>query len=274
MREYCARCGEKRIGEEDLSVRHFLHEAVHTVTNMDSRVGRTFAALLRRPGLLTAEFCTGRRRPYLSPLQVFLVCNVIFFLVNTAFPFNVFSTSLADQLLHHPYSGLIVELPAAEGLRFRELLREPDAFARYQAVFNRTTTTLAKSLVVLMVPIFALLSLLLYRRARRYYVQHLVFALHVYAFMMLATGATGMLFFAVLRALASRGIEPHWELTDFLVGLVMLSILVTYLAAAGRRAFGATRRGAAGRAVVLAFGYFIVLQVYRLILFFATWLSV
>jgi len=42
---------------------------------------RTFVTLVAHPGLLTREYVCGRRRRYLRPLQVFLMCNALFFFV-------------------------------------------------------------------------------------------------------------------------------------------------------------------------------------------------
>src|SRR5215210_3933365 len=76
---FCTRCGEKRVEERDYSLRHFLAEALNVVANLESPIPRSFFVLLRRPGLLTAEYLAGRRKRYLKPLQLFVLCNVIFF---------------------------------------------------------------------------------------------------------------------------------------------------------------------------------------------------
>jgi len=79
--EYCPRCGQRRIPPQELSARHFLEEVADEITDFrkNYKTVRTLLALLR-PGLLTAEFLAGRRRPRLSPFKTYLVCAAIFFL--------------------------------------------------------------------------------------------------------------------------------------------------------------------------------------------------
>ena len=36
-------------------------------------------SLITQPGLLTDAYVRGRRKPYLAPLQVFLIANLVFF---------------------------------------------------------------------------------------------------------------------------------------------------------------------------------------------------
>lgn len=269
MRRYCAECGERRVDEEDLSLRRFLGDVLHAVTNLDSSVLRSLAALVRRPGLLTAEHLAGRRRPYVGPLRLFLLCNILFFLLNAVLPMNVFSTRLGDQLRHHPYSGFLVGLPAVDGMSFGQLMQAPEAYRAYERRFAAVTTTQAKTLVILMVPLFALLSYSAFGRARRYYVEHLVFSLHLYAFVLLLTMAAGVGLRPVLRALAPGG-EVPWEVVDTGMGLFMIAVMVPYLAVAARRAFGLGWWRAALGAVVLIPGFLAVLYAYRFILFFTT----
>lgn len=76
---YCGNCGQRR--EPPIhSVWHFLQVAAEDVTHADSRLWRTLAALLFKPGFLTREFLDGRRARYLPPVRLYLVLSVVFFL--------------------------------------------------------------------------------------------------------------------------------------------------------------------------------------------------
>ena len=50
--EYCPACGEARIKPVDLSLRHLLHEVYRSFSSVDSKLLRTFRALMFRPGAL------------------------------------------------------------------------------------------------------------------------------------------------------------------------------------------------------------------------------
>jgi hypothetical protein len=267
MHSFCGECGERRAGEDDLSVRGFLVRAVHTVTNTDSNVIRTFRALGFQPGLLTAEYFDGRRRPYLQPVQLFLVANLIFFVVHTIFPVNVFTTTLTDHLQHHPYSPLIREMSGPGGITFGEMLEDPEVLRPYAQTFQAVTNGLAKTLVILMVPIFALLTFALFHRRAPFLVQHLVFGLHFYAFMMLVTSVLAILAVAAHR-LGADAIP--WQVVDGIWSIALVATAIAYLGGALHRGFGASRVGAVLGAAFFAFAYVPVLYVYRLILFLLT----
>jgi hypothetical protein len=78
--EYCAACGQRHEPHVH-SVRHFAGEAFESISHADSRLWRTLAYLLFRPGFLTREFFRGKRVSYLPPFRLYLVISVLFFLV-------------------------------------------------------------------------------------------------------------------------------------------------------------------------------------------------
>jgi hypothetical protein len=262
MLAYCAHCGEKRSGEDDYSLRRFLAEALQAVTNVDGRIGRTFRALLFQPGQLSAEHYTGVRRPYLGPLQLFLVCNVLFFALHSFLPINIFSTTLGSHLFAHPYGPLLLDLPATDGHSFRTLAEDEEAFVSFAHEFQRTTNAQAKTLVIILAPLLALLSFALYGRRRRFYAQHLVFSLHFYAMVMLFTSALGLA--DHLLGVIGGGIDDDLSL------LLVIGVFGVYLAAATRRAFHSQWIGVVVKVPVLVFGVLALLYLYRFVLFFTT----
>lgn len=78
--EYCAQCGQRDL-KLTRPIADLLSEIVQETFDFDGRAARSVAALFRRPGLLTREFLTGRRRDFTSPLRLYLVVSVLFFIV-------------------------------------------------------------------------------------------------------------------------------------------------------------------------------------------------
>src|SRR5438445_5408072 len=78
---FCSHCGEKHHNDHDFSLRHVLAEAAEAFFHVDSKIFLTLKTLVTRPGKLTSEFFLGRRKPYMSPLQTFFVCNLLFFVL-------------------------------------------------------------------------------------------------------------------------------------------------------------------------------------------------
>jgi hypothetical protein len=88
-------CGERRLEPRDLTLRGLLERIFHAVTNLDGRTLRTSWDLLRRPGVLTAAYLGGKRKPYLAPFQVFLLANVLFFAVQSVSNSSVFGIRIS-----------------------------------------------------------------------------------------------------------------------------------------------------------------------------------
>jgi Protein of unknown function (DUF3667) len=72
---YCANCGqETRIALPTFAA--FMREAAGRYVALDGRLWRTLLALVARPGFLTLEYFSGRRRRYIRPARLFLVLFV------------------------------------------------------------------------------------------------------------------------------------------------------------------------------------------------------
>src|SRR5262245_53727980 len=179
--EYCPRCGQRRIHDEELSARHFVKEVVDEVTSFRTKF-KTLQTLrgLLMPGFLTSEYLAGRRQPHLSPFKAYVVCAAVFFLSAPVAGFTLASMIDADQ------SGALRRLVT---VREAERQLDPSVFnarfdARVQSVY---TVTLGAAAVV-----FALMLQAVFRKQHWPYGAHLVFALHYISFIYLVTIAAGL----------------------------------------------------------------------------------
>ena len=193
---FCGGCGQRAIPAYP-TLRELVGDAWQELSGYDGRVIRTFRQLIRRPGALTLEVLEGHRARYVSPVRVYLVASVIYFLVSAASP-NLIRPSapkrssanvnidLANpeaavgQLTPEQRTELLKNVESAPWWvqpALRSALLDPAAFQR------RLLMNLPRALFAL-VPIFAAILALFYRR--RPFSQHLVFALHVHAVIFLA----------------------------------------------------------------------------------------
>ena len=253
---FCARCGEKRITTHDYSIVHFAEHALEMLTHFDFRSIRALKRLVTEPGELTRSYLSGRRRAVLGPIQLFVILNLVF-----AFSgMNSFSTPLFIQMGDGPFRALKRGM-AADAIAHSGLSGE--AFAR---TFDQNAGTQGKSWVFAMIPAMSLCLAVLYG-FRRYFFEHLIFATHFYAFMLLLT--------MVLIKPAGWIVEyahlnVKWQVLDFRVSMVILSGLTIYLYLAMRRAHGDSRVAAGARALTLGFLIYPILLAYRFLLFFVT----
>jgi len=179
--EYCPRCGQRRIDPRELSARAFVHDVVDEVASLRAnfKTLRTLRALLA-PGLLTTEYLAGRRRSYLSPLKIYLICAAIFFLLAPVAGFRLASLLDADR------SGTVASLVSAKSAERN--LERPLLEARFD-VRVQTVYTIAVGVIAIL---FASLLQWLFRAQHRAYGAHLVFALHFVSFMYLLTIVAGV----------------------------------------------------------------------------------
>ncbi|MEZ5557869.1 MAG: DUF3667 domain-containing protein [Pseudomonadales bacterium] len=115
---------------------------------------------------------------------------------------------------------------------------------------GRTVQSLMDDLPVamfLMLPIYAALLALVYRSRRRYYVEHLVFAVHVHT--------VTYILFTVLMLLPSRSASPALNAISAWLGNGLLVGLATYQYVALRRYYGGSRLATLWRFAALSAAY-------------------
>jgi hypothetical protein len=261
---FCGACGEKRADLRDLRLRTFLRDALESLTDADARAYRTFRVFFTRPGQLTADYVTGRRRMWLSPLQLFLAVNLVFFLVASLLPVRTFTTSLYAHTEMQWYSGM-----ARQMLWTRVLAAEEFDMHGYQQRFDAASEQYAKSLVIVLVPLLAGFLALVRARRREPFTQHLVFTLHTVAWLLVVLMGVGALRRLGGLVFSPGAVQPYFTEETFAV-LVLLG-LGAFLHPALRRVYGTGRAASAA----IALGVFVVLipaiSVYRLILFLAVY---
>ena len=182
--KFCHKCGEKVVKPSDFALARFFRDVFKKFTHLDSRVLRSFYVLIRRPGFLTAEYLRGHRRPYLKPIQLFFVVNLLYFLTIGFNRYRTYENPLASQL-RNPYSLVVKQMldqrfgPGAEAAR-----------QDFEIRFDQQNHVLAKAMLILIVPLLALIFWMLY--PGRYYGEHLITALHLQALILVLNMALGI----------------------------------------------------------------------------------
>jgi Protein of unknown function (DUF3667) len=254
---WCSRCGQ-HARESVRSVGALLHDAWHSLTHLDGRIGQTLRQLFLRPGSLTTEYLAGRRARYVPPFRLYLVCSLLFFAL---------AAVTANHAEKSPVSGPAVGMaPAgdADGA-CRQLAwggQPPPpwltnaclAIARDQgAGLGRAFLANAPKMMFVLLPALAAVMQLFWWRPRRLYVEHLVFSLHTHAFV--------FSLFSVLMAVAAVG--SRWATLENAAGLLSLVLwgwALVYPWLAMRRHYGQSRRLTAFKFVAIAILYVLLLS--------------
>jgi len=251
---FCAACGQRDIPPYP-SVRELVVDAAAEFSGWDGRLATTLRDLVRHPGRLTHEFLEGRRVRYISPIRLYLVASLVYFLLAASAPdvrlesgktmlmgLHVGTTttnenqsasrpervgmaarqSLENQQVLTPAerdSALkdIERAPAVMRPFLRRAVEDPGGFKR------RLLETMPRMLFVLL-PVFAGILALFYRG--RKYPEHLYFAIHLHAFIFLALAVAALAKFTQLPLLAIAA------------SLIVLIWIPVYATLAFRRVYG------------------------------------
>lgn len=205
--EYCHHCGQdNRTHIRGLG--SILHDFFQEFGSWDSRLVRTLVPLMFRPAFLSNEFVRGRRARYVPPLRLYLFISIVFFLV-IAVVGNVDSDAIrmgltdttapaeqADESGGLQVGASVAGRPLSERMNLSlpfldeegeaEFRRRLDRLAENPELFFRQVRALAPTMMFLMLPVFAFVLKVFYIYKRRYYIEHLVIALHNHAFLFLS----------------------------------------------------------------------------------------
>ena len=227
---FCAQCGEQPVPARDLTLRGIVDRFLKAFTSLDGRVMRSFGMLLRHPGSLTVAFLQGVRKQYASPVQLFLLANVLLFAAQSLTRTNIFGSSLQSHLHQQDWSALAGSLVA------QRLERTQITLDAYEPAFDRAVVLNAKSLVILMVPVFAGFLALLFVRRRKPLMTHVVFSLHFYAFLMLLF-SLALVAAALQQWMGGGGLDS--PRVDTVLSIINVTACAAYLFLAVGPAYGA-----------------------------------
>jgi hypothetical protein len=234
---YCSGCGQK--GDVRVpTLGHVLADALAELSNFDSRIWRSLAALALRPGRLTLAYFAGQRMRYAPPFRMYIVTSVAFFLlfslarltspsfdpeataesideaaasidarVNAAVDAALGGAGTPSPPMPRPSDERAP--PQAEAAELAGLGISRDDDGRWECQFDRdleprmrerleaacrkiesdSGASFARAfadnvplMMLVFIPLVAAIMKVLYLFARRKYVEHLVFFLHVHTF--------------------------------------------------------------------------------------------
>lgn len=260
--EYCHKCGQRRLGAADMTLRDLLGRLLVAITDLDGRLFSTLRIFLSRPGLMLREYLEGARRRYLSPLALFLAANVAYFFFS---PLTDLSMPLASQMMQ--WYGELARLMVDAKLATGDITAEQLAVA-----YNAETRNLGKTLVILHVPVFAVLLQLMFRGRRMYYGAHVQVAFSFATFLLLLAvvlPASLMLLFKVGNLFGLP--MPPRDLARILGLSLLLGSVLWFSVDVLRRCYRQGWIGVFIRTPLFIAGFMLVhLWFYRPVLFLAT----
>jgi hypothetical protein len=258
---FCAICGESPLQARELTLRGLFGHIFEAFTNIDSRLVRSFRYLVGRPGVLTVAYLEGRRKPYLGPVRLFLITNVLFFAVESLTGGTIFTAPLDSHLHTQPWDVLAQRLVA------HRLEALNTTLALYAPGFDQALALNARSLIILMALCFAFAPALVFLRGRRPLIAHAVFSLHFFAFLLLllcvATAVP-----PIDSLIGGAGLSA--QSLDYIVIGILLATSAVYLYFATGAVYGARGMMRVLKTAALTAAVFLILLGYRFVLLLIT----
>jgi len=261
---FCAQCGQRAVPPHP-TTKELAGDAYDELVGWDGTFARTIRLLLTRPGELTAAVIGGQRARHVGSVRLYLMCSVVFFLVQASVPppnidgsFGIgagfgagraASQTPGERALGKAIQRGAASLTAEERV---ELSRVIDAQPRllrptlraiaedYGGVARRVSETIPRVLFVL-IPVLAAVLSLFYRG--RHYPEHLYFALHFGSFVFVVLLLENLVGF-------TRSV-PAIGAAQFVGALV----IVAYGVVAQRRVYGGSWLATSAKALGVAAVY-------------------
>ena len=305
--KFCNHCGQKRIEQSERTLKHLFGQLFDDLFNWDNRVWRTFGTLFYYPGKLTDAFAKGQRKKYLRPFQLFILANLIYFLVQPYSGFTGFNTNLNSQMNRQNYSLSLeikkkvtyqVEDQLSEILKNEGSTKSALSPAQYQKRlnshwwqyaknFNNISKGYAGTLIFLMIPMLALVFIVLNIGKGVLVVDHWVFVIHLMAWHLLFVYSIYLPFITHGEQLLAViwnwfGVDwsqminhsPNLKQLRFYFHEHSASIISSiYVYFAIRRFYKDVWWSALVKTLLFAPAYIVIIVTYRIILFYLTYWS-
>lgn len=254
---FCSACGEKEYVPGEHTVRHFLGDVLNAITFLDGKFIRTIKLMFRRPGMMSYLYISGRRVPFIKPMSMFFIVNLIYFMFPMSDGFN---SKLITQMNNMPYSSV------AKKMVEKRLKEEKKDIKSFTIEYETQSTNMAKMFMVILVLYFSVPLWLVNIRKNLSYFDHLTVSLELMSMtIMISFIALVWIAFAIVKITGLTKL-----LSDFYISWPSMLILLWLFYFAERNTYGHRPFRAIAKAAFLIFCFLVCLQLYRGSLFFIT----
>jgi len=212
---YCAHCGQETKNLH-VSFWEMVKDYLSSNFNFDTKLWLTLRELLFNPGFLLQEFIKGRRARYVPPVRLYFFVSFVYFLLlgisfeptstetNTDSVINFQLDSLTSAIVDpesdssnignlnaldlkdiEQIDSLLLKVNVTSSEQSRHITRQLIRLYQSQDGFRQEFFKNLSLAMFFLMPVFALLFWLFAARPRLFYIDSLVFSVHVHAFFFL-----------------------------------------------------------------------------------------
>jgi hypothetical protein len=260
---FCNACGEKIPLPDEKSFKYFAESILNGFTFFEGKFFSTIKLLLQSPGSLSHNISEGICVPYMKLVSLFFLANFLYFL----FPvFDTFNSSLYTQLTS---LGNHSELATSIVKQYTE--KNSMSMEDFQNLYQNQSTNLSKLLIVVLVLLLSGILFFINYNKQKFYFDHLLFSLEIYAFHLLFNLLALAHFFVFVIWFARQwGLNWGILLSDSVFSFLTQFTLLYFIVRGLHTGFQNKWYWAIPKAVVI---YYLIIQsihVYRISLFYIT----
>lgn len=193
---YCHRCGQDLFAGSNNSLGEIIYNSLDSIFAWDNKVFRTLKYLVFYPGKLTKEFIAGRVIRYVYPMKLFWFITLIFFAILSFSYLGEREKSreeagkAASEKVEAKTEGIdappaeVVQEDSSFDSKIEEMVKraeEKEGKGADQKVKEKLQEISPYSMLIL-IPFFAFLLQLFFRKHTGYYAGQVIFAFHFHAF--------------------------------------------------------------------------------------------
>jgi len=197
---YCPHCGQQ-LKEFQKPFKFLMVDLAGNMFSFDTRVWRSLKALITRPGAFTLEYINGHRMRYVPPLRLYVFVSFLFFLVLSVYvnrevivnneTINTINSGMAKELEKNEISGNIGELNVGGDvgeLTSKELIKIIKSILNDPSRYMNSFLTFVSWTLFLLMPIYAFILWVFFRKSQPYYYCHLIFTVNQHALLFMLGG--------------------------------------------------------------------------------------
>ncbi|AOR27500.1 conserved hypothetical protein (DUF3667) [Formosa sp. Hel1_33_131] len=197
---YCPNCGQQ-LKEFQRPFKFLIVDLAGNIFSFDTRLWRSLKDLITLPGTYALEYINGHRMRYVPPLRLYVFISFLFFLLLSTFVSRmvVISEETKSSINSEIKEGMDKnDISADIGILNIEadsnLITGTELFKIIKTVINdpsrymNSFLTFVSWTLFLLMPLYAFILWLFFRKSQPYFYCHLIFAINQHAFLFLLCG--------------------------------------------------------------------------------------
>jgi len=187
---FCPNCGQS-VRDMDMPFKVLVLDVMANMWAFDTRVLKTLKSLIFKPGEIAADYVEGKRERYMPPFRIYVFISIILFLllnIATNRELDKTQTTFTANEIDEAKSAVNIKVVDDEKGTAQNTLKSRDFIKKIldnkDYYISRFFSILSWSLFLLM-PFYAFLLWVLFRKQQKYYLAHFIFAINQHTFLFL-----------------------------------------------------------------------------------------